>query len=165
MRRFLMMTAIAVTTMGAAQIAQAEARPDGAPPACQPDQKDHKKCPKPPHGEQGKKRPTREEGRDDARRGPPPEAGDQHEARRGPKPDERGHHEQARRVPPHGDQHQLRVGDSGRDGKLYKPGQHSRIGDAPHGKEYRVVRDKLVLVNKKDGRIVEILGPAPRRMN
>jgi len=111
MRRFLMMTAIAATTLGAAQIASANSRPEGPPPACQRDRKD---CQKPPQVEP-------------------------------PRHDERQRH-----------------GDNGHQGKVFHPGKGGKLAEAPRGKEYRVIGDKLVLVNKRTHQIVRVIGPAPR---
>ncbi|MDS9469377.1 hypothetical protein RGQ15_17580 [Paracoccus sp. MBLB3053] len=146
MRRFLMMTAIAATTLGSAQLAQAEARPDGPPPVCRQDQKD---CPKPQKAEQKKHRDDRAGRPGDDRRGPPPEM---RAGRQEPRRDD-----QPGMAPRH-----LRVGDNGAAGTPFKPGKDMRLKEAPRGKEYRVIDDRLVLVNKKDHKIVEVLGLAPR---
>lgn len=143
MRRFLMMTAIAATTLGAAQVAQADARPDGPPPVCRPDQK---KCPEAPHGVKPRKDAPRED-----RRGPPPpaETRGNDQAHRGPRPGDGPEH--------------IRRAEAGDHGRVFKPGRDSRLEKAPRGKEYRVIDDKLVLVNKKDKKIVRVIGPAPRQ--
>jgi len=123
MRRFLMMTAIAATTLGAAQIASADSRPEGPPPACQRDRKD---CQKPPQAQPDHKAPRQGDGQ--------PQRHDE------PK----------------------RHGDNGHQGKIFHPGKGGKLAEAPRGKEYRVIGDKLVLVNKRTHQIVRVIGPAPR---
>ncbi|WGR61931.1 hypothetical protein E3U26_14285 (plasmid) [Paracoccus ferrooxidans] len=153
MRRFLMMTAIAVTAIGSSQMAMAETRPDGPPPECR---QDDRKCPAPPAKDARKKG----EGPRGERREPPPQ-----EARRdGHKPPQAPDHRpgkarDAKGKPPVDSRNALRVGDSGRDGRAFQRAGNSRYAPAPRGQEYRVVRDQLVLVDQKTKRIVSILGP------
>lgn len=52
-----------------------------------------------------------------------------------------------------------KAGDSGRDGKPFLRGSDSRFKAPPHGQEYRVVDDRLVLVDSKTLKIVTVLGP------
>lgn len=153
MRRFLMMTAIAVTAIGGSQMTRAETRPDGPPPECR---RDDRKCPAPPAKDAGKKdeRPKGE------RRAPPAQ-----EARRdGHKPPQAPDHRpgearEAKGKPPTEGRKALRLGDSARDGRAFQRAGNSRYAPAPRGQEYRVVRDQLVLVDQKTKRIVSILGP------
>ncbi|MGA0614233.1 hypothetical protein [Paracoccus sp. KR1-242] len=179
MRRFLMMTAIAATTLGGTQFAQADQRPGAPTPVCH---QDKKKCPEAPHREPGrndqkkhkdqKPAPQGDRRDDQARPGDDrrlPPAGvregrddGRHHQRPG-EPERRADRGPDRRIfEPGRDQHHLRVGDSGRGGEIYKPGRHSALRKAPHGTEYRVIRDQLVLVDKKDKRIVDVIGPTSR---
>ncbi|MFT4012617.1 MAG: hypothetical protein QM682_04260 [Paracoccus sp. (in: a-proteobacteria)] len=178
MRRLLMMTALAVTAIGGGQMAMAETRPDAPPPECR---QNDRKCPPRPANEAGKKgerpkgerrEPPPREARRDGHEPPPGEARrDGHEpppgeARRDgrkPPPQARDHRpgetREAKGKPSPDGRKAPRLGESGRDGRVFKRAGNSRYAPAPRGQEYRVIRDQLVLVDKKTKRILSILGP------
>ena len=51
-----------------------------------------------------------------------------------------------------------KIGDSGRKGQPFRQAGNSRFKAPPHGQEYRVVNDRLVLVDKDTLKIVAVLG-------
>ncbi|MBK1637088.1 hypothetical protein CKO19_15270 [Rhodovulum adriaticum] len=51
-----------------------------------------------------------------------------------------------------------RVGDSAKHAKHFQRAERSRLPEPPQGREYRVVNDNLVLVDKETMRIVAIVG-------
>ncbi len=51
-----------------------------------------------------------------------------------------------------------RVGDSGRQGRPFQQASNSRFAPPPRGQEYRVLNDRLVLVDKTTLAIVSVLG-------
>ncbi len=140
MRRFLMLTAMAVTTL-AGQAAMANDRPEGPPPECR---QHDRKCPeqpkrqKPGHDRGKGDRPAAEARRDAQH--PPGPAARRDDRRESP----------ARKI--------ARVGDSARDARPFRPGRDSRVAPAPRGQEYRVIGDRLVLVDPSSQRILSVVG-------
>ncbi|WP_045390128.1 hypothetical protein [Falsirhodobacter sp. alg1] len=55
-------------------------------------------------------------------------------------------------------QHAPKVGDSGRNGRVYQRAENSRFAAPPKGQQYRVVNDNLVLVDEKTLTVVTVLG-------
>lgn len=51
-----------------------------------------------------------------------------------------------------------KVGDNGQRGRPYHPNDHKRFPEPPHGKEYRIIDDNVVLVDKDTLKIVAVLG-------
>lgn len=140
MRPVLILSALVVAGLAASQPALAQPQPDRPAPECR---QDHRKCPEPP--EKHRKAPP-EARRDDGPRRVPPA-----EMRREARPDK--HHDR---------RHDLRVGDSAREGRPFRPSRDSHLRPAPHGQEYRVIGDQVVLVDKKHHRIVSVIGPLRR---
>jgi hypothetical protein len=54
--------------------------------------------------------------------------------------------------------HGPQIGESARGGQEFKRGANSRFGSAPEGQSYRVVDKHLVLVDKKNLKVVKVLG-------
>jgi len=57
------------------------------------------------------------------------------------------------------DQSAPKVGDSAKSGKAFVRASNSRVSAPPAGQEYRVVKNNLVLMTSKTGKIVKVLGP------
>ncbi|SMO93105.1 hypothetical protein [Paracoccus laeviglucosivorans] len=97
--------------------------------------------------------------------GPPPECR-QHD-KKCPKPKDARHApppaEGGRREAHPNQLEAVRIGDDARDGRVFKPQKHGNLRAAPRGQEYRVIRDQLALVRKKDGRVLSVLGPMQER--
>ena len=137
MRRILMLSALVVAGLGASQPALAQPQPDRPSPECR---QDPRKCPAP---------------LEKHRKIPP-------EARRDDGPRHAAPAERRGKARPDKHRHNLRVGDSGREGRSFQPGRDSNLRPAPRGQEYRVIHDQLVLVDKKHHRIVSVIGPLRR---
>ena len=52
----------------------------------------------------------------------------------------------------------VQVGDSGAMGQRFRQADNSRFKTPPRGQEYRVINDRLVLVNKDTLKVVAVLG-------
>lgn len=158
MQRFLKAVVMAATVFGSAELAQAQQKGDAPPPECR---QGDRNCPPAPKRDKRhrQQRPQDASGFDDARRGDDrrgePRPGDD---RRGPPPeqlprDARGEPlPEMRGAPPREDH-------AGRDPRQ-QHAQGRRLAPPPKGQEYRVIDDKLVLVDKKSRRILSVIGPA-----
>jgi len=52
-----------------------------------------------------------------------------------------------------------KIGDSAKSGKAFVRAANSRVSAPPSGQEYRVVKNNLVLMTTKTGKIAKVLGP------
>lgn len=151
MRRISILTALAVFGFGLPQAAIADTRPDDPPAQCR--QSDGK-C-KLPDG--AKPRGPRPQGNQpDARRRPPPQVQDSHQRRADSAPRREQGDEQTRRQVPG-------KGDSARQARPFQRAENSRFADPGQGRELRVMQGKVVLVDSKNDRVLDVLGPVPTR--
>lgn len=142
MQRFPIIPMLAATLLAlltAPVAVQAQTVKAGAPPECR--QQD-RKCP-PPGQQPGPDRKAR--GHDGAHDGG-------RDAGRGDRREVRRDHPPA-----------PRVGADGRAGRHWTPPRDSRLPPAPRGREYRVIGDHLVLVDRQSQRVVSVVVPLRAR--
>lgn len=51
-----------------------------------------------------------------------------------------------------------RIGDHARGGKVFQHSKYKKVKAPPRGQEYRIIDDRVVLVNKDTLRIIAIIG-------
>lgn len=154
MQRFLKVAVMAATVFGTGEMVQAQSRPDAPLPECR--QKD-RNCPPAP----GKEKHHKEQRPGDARGKPPIDDARRGDDLRRPAPDQSPR--DARREPPAEMRGMPPRGEQKRDVRHLQRAEGRRLAPAPKGQEYRVIRDQLVLVDKKSKRILSVVGPAQQR--
>lgn len=144
MRRILILSALVIAGLGTSQPSFAQSKPER--PAAECHDRGAKKCPPAREGKNHREKQDHHTGKrqpNDDRRD------DRHQARRDP------HHKDDRPAPP-------RIGDNVGQGERFRPSRKMHLPDAPRGQQYRVIGDHIVLVDKHNHRITQVVGRLQR---